>query len=54
MLPQQSSQGHGYLQSGNYQNSFEDGLAIFRTKTPDRFIEIEKKLKKMFPKTVID
>ena len=31
-----------------------DGFTIFRTKTPQRFIEIEKKLKKMFPKTVID
>lgn len=31
-----------------------DGFTIFRTKTPQRFVEIEKKLKKMFPKTVID
>ena len=31
-----------------------DGFTIFRTRTPQRFIEIEKKLKKMFPKTVID
>lgn len=31
-----------------------DGFTIFRTKTPQRFIEIEKKLKKMFPKTVIN
>ena len=31
-----------------------DSFTIFRTKTPQRFIEIEKKLKKMFPKTVID
>ena len=31
-----------------------DGFTIFRTKTPQRFIEIEKKLKNMFPKTVID
>ena len=54
-LPQaQNINQNNYMQSGNYQNSFEDGLAIFRTKTPDRFIEIEKKLKKMFPKTVID
>lgn len=30
-----------------------DCFTIFRTKTPERFIEIEKKLKKMFPKTVI-
>lgn len=39
----------------NYaETSKGDGFAIFRTKTPQRFIEIEKKLKKMFPKTVID
>ena len=39
----------------NYaETSKGDGLTIFRTKTPQRFIEIEKKLKKMFPKTVID
>ncbi|MCI6188221.1 MAG: RluA family pseudouridine synthase [Spirochaetia bacterium] len=31
-----------------------DGFTIFRTRTPQRFIEIEKKLKKMFPKIVID
>ncbi len=31
-----------------------DGFTIFRTKTPQRFVEIEKKLKKIFPKTVID
>ena len=39
----------------NYaETSKGDGFTIFRTKTPQRFIEIEKKLKKMFPKTVID
>lgn len=39
----------------NYaETSKGDGFSIFRTKTPQRFIEIEKKLKKMFPKTVID
>lgn len=39
----------------NYaETSKDDGFTIFRTKTPQRFIEIEKKLKKMFPKTVID
>ena len=39
----------------NYaETSKSDGFTIFRTKTPQRFIEIEKKLKKMFPKTVID
>lgn len=39
----------------NYAETYKgDGFTIFRTKTPQRFIEIEKKLKKMFPKTVID
>ena len=39
----------------NYaETSKGDGFTIFRTKTPQRFIEIEKKLKKMFPKTVIN
>lgn len=39
----------------NYaETSKGDVFTIFRTKTPQRFIEIEKKLKKMFPKTVID
>ena len=39
----------------NYaETSKDDGFTIFRTKTPQRFIEIEKKLKKMFPKTVIN
>ena len=39
----------------NYaETSKGDAFTIFRTKTPQRFIEIEKKLKKMFPKTVID
>lgn len=39
----------------NYaETSKSDGFTIFRTKTPQRFIEIEKRLKKMFPKTVID
>lgn len=39
----------------NYaETSKGDGFTIFRTKTPQRFIEIEKKLKNMFPKTVID
>ena len=39
----------------NYaETSKGNGFTIFRTKTPQRFIEIEKKLKKMFPKTVID
>ncbi len=39
----------------NYaETSKGDGFTIFRTKTPQRFIEIEKKLKKMFQKTVID
>lgn len=39
----------------NYaETSKGDGFTIFRTRTPQRFIEIEKKLKKMFPKTVID
>lgn len=39
----------------NYaETSKGDGFTIFRTKTPQRFIEIEKKLKKMFPKTVVD
>ena len=39
----------------NYaETSKGDGFTIFRTKTPQRFIEIEKKLKEMFPKTVID
>ena len=39
----------------NYaETSKGDGFTIFRTKTPQRFIEIEKKLKKMFPKTIID
>lgn len=39
----------------NYaETSKGDGFTIFRTKTPQRFIEIENKLKKMFPKTVID
>ena len=39
----------------NYaETSKDDGFTIFRTKTPQRFIEIEKKLKKMFPKTVVD
>ena len=39
----------------NYaETSKGDGFTIFRTKTPQRLIEIEKKLKKMFPKTVID
>lgn len=39
----------------NYaETSKGDGFTIFRTKTPQRFIEIEKRLKKMFPKTVID
>ena len=39
----------------NYaETSKGDGFTIFRTKTPQRIIEIEKKLKKMFPKTVID
>ena len=39
----------------NYaETSKGDDFTIFRTKTPQRFIEIEKKLKKMFPKTVID
>ena len=54
-LPQaQNINQNSSMQSGNYKNSIEDGLTLFRTKTPDRFIEIEKKLKKMFPKTVID
>ena len=39
----------------NYaETSKGDGFTIFRTRTPQRFIEIEKKIKKMFPKTVID
>ena len=39
----------------NYaETSKGDVFTIFRTKTPQRFIEIEKKLKKMFPKTVIN
>ena len=39
----------------NYaETSKGDVFTIFRTKTPQRFIEIEKKLKKLFPKTVID
>ena len=39
----------------NYaETSKGDGFTIFRTKTPQRFIEIEQKIKKMFPKTVID
>ena len=39
----------------NYaETSKGDGFTIFRTKTPQRFVEIEKKLKKMFSKTVID
>ena len=54
-LPQaQNINQNSSMQSGNYKNSIEDGLTLFRTKTPDRFIEIEKKLKKMFPKTFID
>ena len=35
-------------------NPTADGLTVFRTKTPSRFIKIEKKLKKMFPKTVLN
>jgi 23S rRNA pseudouridine1911/1915/1917 synthase len=31
----------------------EGDYKIFRTPTPSRFIEIEKKLKKMFPKVIL-